>query len=162
MTITNPAVAIASKEGIAVDEIHSRIEKELRRVMDRLNQLGGVVVIEEFPDAVGSNSSSAELMEKIQAQGDREVSLTSRSLLVERANRLAEALERLREGQYGMCEECGEPILPARLRAMPEATTCIRCQDRLERTARQVAQADVAVLNAMRKRNRQRPQRRGV
>jgi len=52
---------------------------------------------------------------------------------VERANKLAEALERLRGGEYGVCEECGEAIAPARLRAMPEVTTCVRCQDRLER-----------------------------
>jgi len=32
-----------------------------------------------------------------------------------------------------VCEECGEAIAPARLRAMPEVTTCVRCQDRLER-----------------------------
>lgn len=56
--------------------------------------------------------------------------------MLERANRLAEALERLRKSEYGICEECGEVISPARLRAMPEATTCVRCQDRLERTVR--------------------------
>ena len=41
-----------------------------------------------------------------------------RGLLVERANRLAEALERLRSGDYGVCEVCGEAIGPARLRAI--------------------------------------------
>jgi RNA polymerase-binding transcription factor DksA len=57
-------------------------------------------------------------------------------MLVERANKLTEALGRLRDGEYGICEECGEPIAAARLRVMPEATTCVRCQDRLERTRR--------------------------
>jgi RNA polymerase-binding transcription factor DksA len=61
------------------------------------------------------------------------MSFATRSLLVDRANKLAEALERLRGGEYGICEECGEAIAPARLRAMPEVTTCVRCQDRLER-----------------------------
>ncbi len=65
--------------------------------------------------------------------------LATRSLLVERANRLAEALQRLGEGKYGTCEACGEAIAPARLKAMPEVTTCVRCQDRLERSAEQPA-----------------------
>ena len=69
----------------------------------------------------------------IRLNEDREMNFATRSLLVERANKLAEALERLRGGEYGVCEECGEAIAPARLRAMPEVTTCVRCQDRLER-----------------------------
>jgi DnaK suppressor protein len=43
------------------------------------------------------------------------------------------ALNRLDEGTYGNCENCGEPILPARLRAMPQATLCIDCQEKMER-----------------------------
>ncbi|MBI2152929.1 MAG: TraR/DksA C4-type zinc finger protein [Candidatus Rokubacteria bacterium] len=111
--------------------------------MDRLRQLGGAVVIEEFPGALGDNSPFADPTEEIQVHGEREVSFATRSLLVERANRLAEALERLREGEYGTCEECGEPIAPARLKAMPEVTTCVRCQDKLERSARRLEPAGV-------------------
>lgn len=121
-----------------MDEVRDRIERELGSVMERLRQLGGAVVVEEFPGAVGDNSPFADPTEEVQVQGEREVSFATRSLLVERANRLAEALERLREGEYGTCEECGEAIAPARLKAMPEVTTCVRCQDRLERSARRL------------------------
>lgn len=121
-----------------MDEVRDRIQKELESVMDRLRQLGGAVVIEELPGAVGDNSPFADLTEESQVQGEREVSFATRSLLVERANRLAEALERVRGGEYGICEECGEAIAPARLKAVPEVTTCVRCQDRLERSARRL------------------------
>jgi len=126
-----------------MDDVRDRIEKELGSVMDRLRQLGGAVVIEEFPGALGDNSPFSDPTEEVQVQGEREVSFATRSLLVERANRLAEALDRLREGEYGTCEECGEPIAPARLKAMPEVTTCVRCQDKLERLARQLEPAGV-------------------
>jgi RNA polymerase-binding transcription factor DksA len=126
-----------------MDELRNRIEKELGSVMDRLRQLGGAVVIEEFPGALGDNSPFSDPTEEVQVQGEREVSFATRSLLVERANRLAEALDRLREGEYGTCEECGEPIAPARLKAMPEVTTCVRCQDKLERLARRLEPASV-------------------
>ncbi|MEK6665977.1 MAG: TraR/DksA C4-type zinc finger protein [candidate division NC10 bacterium] len=126
-----------------MDEVRDRIEKELGSVMDRLRQLGGVVVIEEFPGALGDNSPFSDPTEEVQVHGEREVSFATRSLLVERANRLAEALDRLREGEYGTCQECGEPIAPARLKAMPEVTTCVRCQDNLERLARRLEPAAV-------------------
>lgn len=127
---------------IVLDEVQGRIEKELGRVMDRLRQLGGAVVVEEFPAAAADNDPVADLADRGQIQEEREVTLATRSLLVERANRLAEALERLRKSQYGICEECGDAISQARLRAMPEVSTCVRCQNRLERTAKRVAQAD--------------------
>jgi DnaK suppressor protein len=38
------------------------------------------------------------------------------------------ALARLRDGSYGECSDCGEPIAPARLSAYPTATRCIECQ----------------------------------
>ena len=126
-----------------MDEPRDRIQKELESVVNRLRQLGGAVVIEELPGAVGDNSPFADPTEEVQVQGEREVSFATRSLLVERANRLAEALERLREGEYGICEECGEAIAPARLKAMPEVTTCVRCQDRLERSTRRLEPAGV-------------------
>lgn len=126
-----------------MDDVRDRIEKELGSVMDRLRQLGGAVVIEEFPGALGDNSPFSDPTEEVQVQGEREVSFATRSLLVERANRLAEALDRLREGEYGTCQECGEPIAPARLKAMPEVTTCVRCQDKLERLARRLEPAAV-------------------
>jgi len=128
---------------MAMDEVRERIQKELESVMDRLRQLGGAVVIEEFPGALGDNSPFADPTEEVQVQGEREVSFATRSLLVERANRLAAALERLSEGEYGVCEECGEAIAPARLKVMPEVTTCVRCQDRLERSARRLEPAGV-------------------
>ena len=38
------------------------------------------------------------------------------------------ALERLREGKYGLCEACNDAIPMARLNALPYATLCIKCQ----------------------------------
>lgn len=47
--------------------------------------------------------------------------------------RIENALERMREGQYGICESCGNNIPMARLNALPYATLCIKCQRELER-----------------------------
>ena len=42
------------------------------------------------------------------------------------------ALRRLDEGTYGICAVCGGPINPERLRALPYATTCVKCQRQQE------------------------------
>jgi hypothetical protein len=41
---------------------------------------------------------------------------------------LKEALRRLDEGSYGLCEDCGQRIEARRLTALPEAVRCINCQ----------------------------------
>lgn len=46
------------------------------------------------------------------------------------------ALVRLDEGVYGECEECGEKITDARLKAIPWAPLCIECQEEKEEIAR--------------------------
>jgi len=43
------------------------------------------------------------------------------------------ALERMREGHFGMCEGCGTNIPMARIQALPYATFCIQCQREAER-----------------------------
>ena len=47
---------------------------------------------------------------------------------------IQDALARLKRGEYGYCQRCGEEIPAARLEAMPQATLCVKCQEHLERT----------------------------
>jgi len=41
-----------------------------------------------------------------------------------------QALQRIEHGEYGLCAECGNPIAPARLKAIPYASLCIDCADK--------------------------------
>src|SRR3954467_14974173 len=41
--------------------------------------------------------------------------------------RTERALAKLDDGTYGICDACGEPIPPARLRAMPDSVLCVAC-----------------------------------
>lgn len=43
-----------------------------------------------------------------------------------------QALDRIDSGDYGFCQECGEPIGLARLEVVPQAHLCVSCQDMLE------------------------------
>jgi DnaK suppressor protein len=48
-----------------------------------------------------------------------------RARQLEEVNR---ALEDMDAGRYGVCRECGEPIAAARLKVLPFATRCVKCQ----------------------------------
>ncbi len=50
--------------------------------------------------------------------------------------KIQKALERIEDGSFGDCEECGEPISEKRLEARPETTLCIRCKEDQERVER--------------------------
>jgi len=46
--------------------------------------------------------------------------------------KIEKALRKMDEGTYGICERCGGPIDYARLKAIPYATLCLRCQKKIE------------------------------
>ena len=47
------------------------------------------------------------------------------------------ALARIRDGSYGLCVDCGDPIDVRRLAAMPAAARCAACQEAREHPARE-------------------------
>lgn len=51
-------------------------------------------------------------------------------------DKIQKALDRIEEGTFGVCEDCGDPISIKRLEARPETTLCIRCKEEQERVER--------------------------
>jgi RNA polymerase-binding transcription factor DksA len=124
-----------------VDKIESALQGELHDTIVRLRDLGGAVTFEDPGGPEGVEEAAEAGGDAACIGEERELSFAVRSRLVERANRLAEALDRLRHGTYGACEICGDRIAPARLRVFPEATTCVACQGAEEGRARHGAYA---------------------
>jgi DnaK suppressor protein len=52
--------------------------------------------------------------------------------LAARNRAVAEAMARVQEGVYGICQGCGGRIPRRRLEAVPTATLCVACQERRE------------------------------
>jgi len=116
-----------------MNDIRQRLESDLNRTRARLRLQGGAGAADELRGSPGANVTLGDDMDVVRVDEEREMSLVTRSLLMQRMNRLAMALERLDAGDYGVCEQCDEPIAPARLRAMPEVATCVTCQNKMER-----------------------------
>lgn len=71
------------------------------------------------------------------AAEDRQALLDTVTLAhaAEELEQVREAQRRLRDGSYGTCQDCGEPIAAARLRALPATPYCTHCQALRERPA---------------------------
>lgn len=57
-------------------------------------------------------------------------------LLSENREQVERALDRLAQGKYGLCEDCGSQIPAERLEFRPESTRCVDCQGRQDRIRR--------------------------
>jgi DnaK suppressor protein len=97
------------------DALRKALKGDLSALKDLREQSSGDVVdfaLDSAQDEINSQLAEVESRE-----------LTSIDL----------ALERMREGTFGLCEGCGNSIPLIRLQALPYATCCINCQQELER-----------------------------
>ncbi len=82
--------------------------------------------VENFPDPTDRASMEAERNFELRIR-DRERKLIGK---------IKEALERLEDGSFGICDECGEDISNERLKARPVTTLCIDCKKKQEKDER--------------------------
>ena len=72
-------------------------------------------------------------VDRASLETDKSLDLRTRDRMRKLISKIDEALERIEEGNYGYCEETGEPIGIDRLEARPVATLSIEAQERHER-----------------------------
>ena len=77
-----------------------------------------------------------DLADRASSETDRALELRTRDRQRKLIAKIDEALRRIEEGNYGYCEETGEPIGLARLEARPIATLSLEAQERHERRER--------------------------
>ena len=78
----------------------------------------------------------ADITDRASVETDRALELRTRDRARKLIGKIDQALGRLDSGQYGYCEETGEPIGLRRLMARPIATLSIEAQERHERQER--------------------------
>jgi len=116
----------------------AKLEQEKQRTVAELNRLRRYMedgVEERILDG-GEDSvdAAADLYEREKTLAIIQT-LENKLVAIERALRAAE------KGSYGICEICRLPIEPGRLEFMPHTTTCVKCQERLERQPRYMPRA---------------------
>ena len=67
---------------------------------------------------------------------ERELATQSMNRRAGLVRQLRSAIDRVKDGTYGICRECEEAIATKRLKAIPWAELCIGCQEAADRSAR--------------------------
>jgi DnaK suppressor protein len=65
---------------------------------------------------------------------DKELTLSLLGSENDALDQIEAAIERIEDGSYGQCEECGAKIPKARLKAVPYATFCVECASQAEQS----------------------------
>ncbi len=82
------------------------------------------------------NLQKPDIADRASAETDHALELRTRDRERKLISKINAALEKIEDGNYGFCEETGEPISIARLEARPIATLSLEAQERHERKER--------------------------
>jgi len=117
-----PADEYLSKK--EVESLRAILEEQLRELLSQSREavttLTEVRETDADPLDVAVTESNRDFVLRM---ADRERKLLSK---------IQHALERMQNGEYGVCESCGAPITYGRLMARPVATLCIDCKTEAE------------------------------
>ncbi len=95
--------------------------------------------LKEISKAVKSGSDlpsgepSGDIYDQASSERDRELGLLLGDREREKLHNIEEALMKIEEGEYGICEECEEEIPIGRLKVMPFARYCVKCKADIEK-----------------------------
>jgi DnaK suppressor protein len=105
--------------------LRSRLEAERKRLIEELEQLrASVQPTDERREGSPFGKREEEATEAQELEKRLALEKRTRDQLAE----VEHALHKFEEGTYGLCDNCGQPIDPARLEALPQATLCLSCK----------------------------------
>ena len=111
------------------EKILEEFKALLQQQMNELLQDAGKTVSEMTVE----NSNFPDPTDRASLESDRNFELRIRDRERKLINKIREALERIDDDVFGLCESCEEEIGTERLRARPVTTLCIDCKTEQER-----------------------------
>lgn len=104
-------------------------KKLLEERMDLQAELQRVTNSEKNKDRVGAMDS----VDLADASYNADYSLAWTEKINRRVREIDESLERIKDGTYGICQQCGDDIPEGRLEVRPKAKYCAQCKEDLEK-----------------------------
>ena len=97
------------------DEFTATIDAIKARLAEPQGASGGEInVVDQHPADVATETA------------DRELDLSRVAMFESRLRQIDDAFDRLRQGSYGTCVDCGQPIPDERLRLVPDTPYCVK------------------------------------
>ena len=121
------------KRPLTDEELEQMKKRLLERKKELLNEIADILEKE-------AKEEYQELIEAIREEGDiasaelqESTVLALAEMRAKEVEQIDAAIERIENGEYGICIDCGDWITPARLEALPYALRCKECQERAEK-----------------------------
>jgi RNA polymerase-binding protein DksA len=113
--------------------LRSRLESERERLIEEFEQLkASANTTEERREGSPFGKREEEATEALELEKRLALEKRIREQLVG----VEHALHKFEEGTYGLCDNCGQPIDPARLEALPQASLCMNCKAQQAKNAK--------------------------
>lgn len=110
-----------------------KIKAARRALLEMRKKLLSEGLGKSLPEDLARSSGIGDEGDRADTERTHEFSILLSTRDKEKVLAIDEALEKVDEGTYGVCEECGDEIAAGRLKAMPLAKMCIPCRSRLEK-----------------------------
>ncbi|MDO8662067.1 MAG: TraR/DksA family transcriptional regulator [Candidatus Omnitrophota bacterium] len=117
-----------------LNEFKKIILKRKEEIDDEIKHISNDTLKKSQKDASGDISGYTYHMADVATDNyDREFSLGLASNDRQSLYDLNDALKRIEDGIFGICEDCKRLITKVRLKAVPQARLCVKCQEKKEK-----------------------------
>ena len=96
----------------------------------RLGSILGSGGIKPLQASMETNTRQGDMADQASGNNEVHIQLKLKQTDAKILQAIEEALERIENGSYGICRDCGEPIADARLTAIPWTRVCITCKEK--------------------------------
>ncbi len=106
--------------------------KEIKKILEEMREEILKDIDERRLREHASHDDIGDEHDKASQERERELDIIITAQEKNKLQAIEDALRRIEEGTYGICDECGEKIPKQRLKALPFATLCVSCKSAKE------------------------------
>jgi len=119
---------MGTKNSSKWNEIKDILQQMKDETLQEINK-----TVKSGTETLAINEPSGDIYDQASSERDRELGLLLGDREREKLHNIDEALLRIHENEYGICEECDEEIPLGRLKVLPFARHCVKCKTDLEK-----------------------------
>ena len=106
------------------------LEAHREALLRKKSELSGAGGIKPLQASMENNTRQGDMADQATGNNEVHIALKLKQTDAKILQAIEEALLRIEKGTYGTCRDCGEPIAPARLNAIPWTRVCITCKEK--------------------------------
>jgi DnaK suppressor protein len=99
-------------------------------LLKKKSDILGAGGIKPLQASMENNTRQGDMADQASGNNEVHIQLKLKQTDAKILQAIEEALQRMDKGTYGICRDCGEPIAPARLNAIPWTRVCITCKEK--------------------------------